>query len=338
MLSYGTVSCALDLESPGKRAGFILLPHSDDALAFSVVRVPVGVIVGGEGPTVLLTAGSHGDEYEGQVILHRLMQTVEPADVTGRIILLPALNYPAVVARARVSPLDGGNMNRVFPGHPGRGPTWAVAAFVDAELIPRAEAILDFHSGGTSADYVDCGFLCLGPDVALNRANLALADQFGAPFTMVSEIDGTGGDFDTAAHRQGTPFLSCELGGMGGFSQDSFLAGWQGALRILSHLGVMESAQTPAPQATCFIDVDSTIGFVTAAYHGLAQLHVGLGQKVSRGEALATLFDPHNFGEIREELVAPQDGYVAICRRNPMVQPGDHLCLVGSEIARDALA
>ncbi len=108
-------------------------------------------------------------------------------------------------------------MNRSFPGSADAGPTGAVAGFVYRHLVSRADVILDFHSGGSATQYVDCGLLCVGRDAALNRANLERAQVFGAPFTMVCPIDGTGGDFDTAVHRQGTRFLACELGGLGRF-------------------------------------------------------------------------------------------------------------------------
>ena len=101
MHSLGPVHTDFDFDSPGTRNGFIDVVYSDNAHAFSAIRVPVGVICGGAGPTILLTAGSHGDEYEGQVILHRLMQAFSEQDVQGRIIMLPALNLlPCGPARA----------------------------------------------------------------------------------------------------------------------------------------------------------------------------------------------------------------------------------------------
>ncbi|WP_166418301.1 succinylglutamate desuccinylase/aspartoacylase family protein [Cochlodiniinecator piscidefendens] len=330
MRTHGPVHTSFDFDTPGKRNGFIDLTHSDHRHAFSAVRVPVGVIQGGAGPTVMLTAGNHGDEYEGQVILHQLMQQLSPDQVQGRLIFLPALNTPAVLDRARVSPLDGGNMNRSFPGATNAGPTKAIAAFVDAHLIPMADAILDFHSGGTTAEYVDCGFLCVGPDAVQNAANLELAEVFGAPFTMVATIDGTGGDFDTAAYNQNTRFLSCELGGMGRFSQASFQTGWAATNRVLTHLGLIDNPSEGL--TTRFIDVGAGCSFGTTGHHGLAQLHVSPGDEVRQGDHVGTVFDVHNFGAPPERVLAGQNGVVAVCRRNPLVEPGDHLCMVTREI------
>jgi N-alpha-acetyl-L-2,4-diaminobutyrate deacetylase len=335
MLAYGPVSTELDLESPGKRSGFLNLEHSDNAHAFGLIRPPLGVISGSDGPTLMMTAGSHGDEYEGQAILHQIMQRFTPADIKGRLILLPALNLPAIEERARVSPIDNGNMNRSFPGDPNGGPTRAIAAFVNHHLLPRVDAVIDFHSGGTSAQYVDCGFLCWGADDGLNQANLDLADAFGADFTMLAAIDGTGGDFDTAAHQQGKRFLACELGGMGGFSPSSFTVGWQGMLGILHHLGMTSTPPSESPGATRLIDVAKDVSHVTAAHHGLAQWQMAPGERVQKGDPVATIYDIHNFGEIRAELAAPRSGIVAIRRRNPLVSPGDHLFMLCRELNRN---
>src|SRR3546814_6849872 len=73
------------------------------------------VIRNGDGPAALLVAGNHGDEYEGQIALRDLARTLEPAAVTGTVIVVPGLNFPAVRAAVRCSPVDGGNMNRSFP-------------------------------------------------------------------------------------------------------------------------------------------------------------------------------------------------------------------------------
>ncbi|MFK7754350.1 MAG: succinylglutamate desuccinylase/aspartoacylase family protein [Sedimentitalea sp.] len=333
MLSHGTVRTDFDFDSPGKRSGFINLSHSDNDHAFSVIQLPVGVICNGSGPTVLLSAGNHGDEYEGQVILHQLMQRLTPQDVQGRIIFLPALNLPAVHNRSRISPLDLGNMNRSFATDANAGPTAAIAGFVKAHLIAMADVILDFHSGGGATEYVDCGFLCVGPDADLNRENMQLAQVFGAPFTMVCPIDGQGGDFDTAAHLQQTRFLSCELGGLARFSNASFQVGWQAVQRVLAHLKLTGGSEQAQP--TRFIDLGARSCFATAAHHGLAQTHVALGAVVHPGDHVATLYDLHNFGQIRAEFHADRTGVVAIRRRNPVVRPGDHLCLICEEIPSD---
>jgi predicted deacylase len=120
-LSATRLTLDIDLCAPGRRAGAFALRWSSDANPLGAHPIPVMVTVGGEGPTALLLAGVHGDEYEGPVALMRLWRALDPAALRGRLILLPALNAPAVRAATRCSPLDAGgpnagNLNRAFPG------------------------------------------------------------------------------------------------------------------------------------------------------------------------------------------------------------------------------
>ena len=100
---FGTVHSSLDLVPSGKRAGYFEFKHSDNRYGFSSIQSPLAVISNGAGPTALVCGGNHGDEYEGQIIAHRLHETLLPDDLAGRMILTPALNMPAVQAVGRVS-------------------------------------------------------------------------------------------------------------------------------------------------------------------------------------------------------------------------------------------
>jgi predicted deacylase len=98
----------------------------------------------------LFVSGTHGDEYEGQVVLCELARTLRAEDIKGRVIIFPTANYPAALAGRRVSPIDDANLNRIFPGDPGGSVTQQIAWFITRELIPRADLVCDLHSGGSS--------------------------------------------------------------------------------------------------------------------------------------------------------------------------------------------
>ena len=108
----------IDFEKQGKQIGFMHLPHSTHDDAWGGLRVPLTVINNGAGPTVFLQGGNHGDEYEGPIVLGEIIRGLDPARLTGRLIIMPAINLPAVEAGSRVSPIDGLNFNRTFPGDP----------------------------------------------------------------------------------------------------------------------------------------------------------------------------------------------------------------------------
>src|SRR5205814_5372332 len=152
------LSPEIDLDGHGRQTGFLRLPHSVHRSAYDWIPIPIAQSgnkgANGSGPTVLLMAGNHGDEYEGQVALGRLIRELDPGEVQGRIIILPSANFPAAMAGSRTSPLDQGNLNRSFPGDSTGGPTAQIAYYIEHELLPRCDFVLDIHSGGSSLTYL----------------------------------------------------------------------------------------------------------------------------------------------------------------------------------------
>jgi N-alpha-acetyl-L-2,4-diaminobutyrate deacetylase len=130
------------------------VPHSTNSSGYGTVLIPVTVVKHGRGPTILVTGGVHGDEYEGPVTLSKLSRRLKPGMVRGRIVLVPALNLPAALAGTRLSPVDGLNLNRVFPGDPNGPITSMIAHYVSTVLIPMADIVVDLHSGGKSLEYL----------------------------------------------------------------------------------------------------------------------------------------------------------------------------------------
>ncbi|MBT6727052.1 MAG: succinylglutamate desuccinylase, partial [Deltaproteobacteria bacterium] len=140
----------VDLEKDGKQFGHINIPQSPNNDAWGVQQVPIAVIKNGSGPTLILTGGNHGDEYEGPVTISELARDLDPARISGRLILIPTLNNSATQAGQRISPLDGLNLNRTFPGDPYGSITEQISFYLNDHLFPVADAYGDLHSGGSS--------------------------------------------------------------------------------------------------------------------------------------------------------------------------------------------
>ena len=168
------VSCTFDLDQPGRTYGSASLVYSDNENASRVFQIPIVTIANGSGPTVLFCAGNHGNEDQGQLILRRLVNELDPADVQGRVIVLPAMNYPAVRANTRTSPLDGANLNRSFPGDGTAGPTQAIARFMSDAIVPEADIGMDLHSGAHGAEFVITTFLVAAADRDVHARSLAV--------------------------------------------------------------------------------------------------------------------------------------------------------------------
>src|SRR5882757_7579644 len=209
------VTSTVDFAGNGVQHGHLRLPYSRDDSAWGSVMIPIAVIRNGEGPTALLTGANHGDEYEGPIALFDLARTLDPAKVRGRVIIVPAMNYPAFRAGTRTSPIDRGNLNRSFPGRPDGTATQKIADYFQRGLLPLADIVLDFHSGGKTLDFVPFAAAHILPDKEQEARSFAAVAAFAAPWSMrMLEIDAVG-MYDTAAEAAGKVFVTTELGGGG---------------------------------------------------------------------------------------------------------------------------
>ena len=96
MTSASRIWTRIDYEKDGKQNGWLQLPHSVTRSAYGNIAIPITVIRNGNGPTAFLMSGNHGDEYEGQIALCKLVRELAPDDIRGRIIILPAANLPII--------------------------------------------------------------------------------------------------------------------------------------------------------------------------------------------------------------------------------------------------
>lgn len=326
------VSCPLDLDAPGKRLGHLRVPFSSNRSAYGWIGVPIGVIRGGEGPTVYLGGGNHGDEYEGPITLLRLFHELEPERVKGRLFFLPMANLPAVLAGQRCSPSDGANLNRMFVGDPGldHEPTKAIAHFVEEVLLPRCDAAIDLHSGGRTLDYVPSALARTGPEDPLRARKLAALRAFGAPVSYLVPPVGNDTGFLAAADRKGVTALGTELGGAGTVTPATLAVARRGVLGFLAHLGVLEGV--PAPGPTRLVEVRAEHYFY-APRAGLFEPAVVQGAEVEAGAVAGWLFDPDEPERPPLELRFDVGGLV-LCRRPiPLVERGDCLFHLGADVA-----
>ncbi|MEZ5902628.1 MAG: succinylglutamate desuccinylase/aspartoacylase family protein [Alphaproteobacteria bacterium] len=110
------VTCDIDLDKKGKKFGHIRMPYQRNISAHGGIWTPICTIKNGEGPTVLLTGGVHGDEYEGQIALRKLVHSVRSEQISGCLIIIPSVNIGATMTATRLSSYDNLNLHGAFPG------------------------------------------------------------------------------------------------------------------------------------------------------------------------------------------------------------------------------
>ena len=328
------ISATVDFDADGVQHGFLNLPISVDDSAWGAVMIPVTVVKNGDGPTALLTAGNHGDEYEGITALLKLSSTLKAADVSGRVIIVPCFNTPAVTAGKRTSGLDGGNLNRCFPGNPDGNATEQIADYFTREMVPMADVVLDIHSGGRTLDIVPYAASHVLDNKDQQRAALESAKTFGAPYAMVMfELDAER-LFDTVCERQGKVFVTTELGGGGTSTPQSVAITERGVHNFLIHHGLMQGEpQTPA-EPQIYLTMPDASCYVQSEHSGLLELVVSLGERVAEGQAIAYVYDLTRTGSAPVAYHAKRDGILVARRAPALAHIGDTLAVIADVVER----
>jgi hypothetical protein len=325
----------VSFDRPGKHHGYIRVPLSSHESAYGFVPVPIVVIVGSSGPTTVLTAGNHGDEYEGEVALAELARTLDASDLVGRLIILPTLNQPAAVAARRTSPIDGGNLNRAFPGSASGSVTEQIAYYVEENIIPLADAVCDMHSGGSSLHYVPSTVIARWPDRSRYEQSLAMVRAFGTPAAYVLDPpDDTNNTLLGAAGRKGKLFLGTELGGSGALSQATLKIARDGLRGFLTHLGHFSGVRQGrgAGFETRVLKLGGPEYYVYADDDGVYEPLVELGDEVEAGQAAARVHVPEKpwFEPI---VLSFAIAGMVLCKRAPArIRRGDCLFHLGTDI------
>jgi N2-acetyl-L-2,4-diaminobutanoate deacetylase len=322
------ISATVDFERDGVQHGFLRLPHSRDDSAWGSIMIPITVAKYGSGPTALLTGANHGDEYEGPVALLDLAARLRAEEVTGRIIIIPAMNYPAFRAGTRTSPIDRGNLNRLFPGRPDGSVTEKIADYFQRYLLPMADIVLDIHAGGKTLDFVP--FCCAHelPDSALQEKCIAAMNAFGAPYSMMLlEIDSVG-MYDTAAESMGKIFISTELGGGGTVTARSTRIAKSGIENVLRQARILPG--DIAPSHSVMLAMPGSECFTFSETDGLIEPTVDLGQPVRKGELMARIWPADRTGVPPVDYRAGLDGILAARHFPGLVKVGDCIAVIAT--------
>jgi len=328
------ITSEVDLEADGKQQGYLRVPHSVHRSAYGWIPVPITVIGNGAGPTLVISAGVHGDEYEGQVAVANLSRQLKSGDIRGRLILLPMLNLPAAKAGTRISPLDQGNMNRLYPGDAKGTPSEMIAHYHEEVILAQADYAVDLHSGGSSLMYP--ATLLRGPGHSdEEEAGLRLlTEAFDLPYAWV--FTGGGGRKSTArtamgaANRKGVINVMAELGGAGCVTPDILEQTERGLCRILHALGMLPGYQPDVMRGTRALH---SKGSVYAYDTGIFEPLKVIGEDVSHGEAIARIHHTETPGKAPDQIFSPYEGLVLAMRAMAQVRRGDALYQIAADVS-----
>jgi predicted deacylase len=347
----------IDFDLPGKhhyRAAFPL----DGRWGFSLVPITVinglrvmdGARVGGgsgdvspdddgsgSGSGVAVFGGTHGNEYEGQIAVKRLCRDLDPAEISGRVILMPQLSESACAGHTRTSPEDGVNMNRAFPGNPRGTVSSRIAYFVKTQVFPRVRVVIDLHAGGREASFPLCTSLHPIPDPAQRAETLEVARLFDTPFVYVYSRQMASGLLTDQAEDEG----KIAVGGEFGFGEGSNVRGirhaYEGVRNVLRHYRML----TGQPER---IDLNRTSGprlvqaphladYVPCPRTAIWEPVVEPGQEIAQGQLVGRL---HDFGDHTSDpvdIIAHRAGVIVALHFGAAVQQGSTLYVIAEDVS-----
>lgn len=301
--------------------------------AYGKILIPIVQIKNDDGPTVCLMAGNHGDEYEAQIALTKLCRDLQTSDIRGRLIIITMANFPAADAGLRTSPIDGGNLNRLFPGDAHGSPSEMIAHYYEEELIPMCDYFFDFHSGGSSLFYPPTFLRGLGHSANESQMLKNLQAAFDAPYAWVFTSGGgrksTARTAMGAAGRKGAITVMAELGGGGAVSRDILAITERGINAMLHIVGMLlDYVHTPSKGTRELTIVES----IASETRGIFEPYVDVETEVIKGAAAGAIHFSETPWKAAEILRFTSSGMV-LCKRVPgRVERGDCLFQIGQDL------
>jgi predicted deacylase len=278
-----------------------------------------------DGPTLGLIGCVHGDETLPPMAYKTLLDDIEPSDLSGRLVIVPAANPMALAVFDRQTPEQHGNtdLHTVFPGNPEKGNlTNKIAIALREGFLDHLDAFVDFHSGGSGGRLQNRSDFDDNLPQDLRDRCIALCRAFGAPFIHANNLAKTATSW---VNQKGVPTCNAEVGGayLSADHTGEYLKNMVDGLKgIMIELGMLKGEVRPPRQ--CLFGFQNRVevnpgagGFLWSEF----QSPHDLGQRISQGTVLGRLVDLHTLAVV-EELTAPVDGYLFFSRYSGVVDAG----------------
>ena len=303
---------------PGQRARIdipVARLSTGDSLTLSVE-----VLNGSKpGPSLWLSGAVHGDEVVGVAVTHRILQALDPEELSGVVICAPIVNVFGFISESRYLP-DRRDLNRSFPGSSKGSMAARLAALFMREVVARCDYGIDLHAGSNDRTNL--------PQIRANLDDpeaLRLATAFGAPIM----IHGAGpkGSLRQAAGKRGKTVLLFEGGEPRRFEEESVSVGTLGVLRVMRELGMCRQVRACRKRPV----LSRSTSWVRAAQGGIFFLETDRGRRVRKGQKIGLITGP--YGQIGEDVRAPKNGLVVGHTLSPYANRGDalvHIAETGS--------
>jgi predicted deacylase len=315
-VSYGTATAR-----PGTRANGFL-----DA----GVNLPVIVINGGKpGPVLSLISGAHGTEYASILAMQQLAQAVDPASLSGTLVVLPLLNQASFAQMVpHLNPVDGKSMNRLYPGKADGTETERIAWTVTKQVLEKSDYVMDFHGGDLDENLRRYAYWADTGQSALDSISRGMVLAFGLDHVIIQRNRKPAANGAVTVSRQaqnmGKPTIVVEAGHAGTTAAEDIDILVQGSIRVMRHLHMLPGEAPPVAHAI-WLDTPTV---VASDRDGFFHALVTPEAYVQKGMRIGYATDV--FGEKVADFAAPVNGVVIYIRAVPSLKKGDSVAYIGT--------
>ena len=281
----------------------------------------------GDGPKLLITAGVHGDEYEGMEAIRRLIDAIDSSALRGELIFVPVVNESAFALRSRAGE-DGLDLARTCPGNREGSITERVAHEL-SHLIGQADNYIDLHTGGSIMQVDPLVGYNLVSDSSILDTQRCMARAFGLPIIWGTSAD-LGGRSLSIAREANVPAIYAEYLGGGSCSKSGVHAYFEGCLNVMAELNMIDPRAAPSLPEVVVEDPRPSSGHMQICHlspmDGYFESDVSLGQAVKQGQSLGQIVDALNASP--KSIQADHSGRIIVIRTCPSVNKGDSLAVI----------
>lgn len=318
--------------APGQKAtGVIQVPAGVDAAA----DIPVAVIHGTKpGPVLALVSGLHGTEYASIIALEKLIEAIDPAQVSGTVIIVPLVNLASFEQKVpHVNPVDGKSMNRFYPGSPNGTQTDRVSWAITKEVVERCDYLIDYHGGDLDENLRPYSYWPRSGNAKQDMVTRNMALAFGLDTIIIwsdrPRDPNASRYLDNTANTRGKPAIAVEAGHSGTVEPEDVHALVNGTFSVMRYLKMLPGAPGGVEHPVWISKVDT----VTSAHTGVFYPLVQRGTYVAQGMKIGYVTD--FFGKVVDEATAPSAGVVLYICAVPSMKKGDTVANIGEVVSHE---
>ena len=319
--SVGTATA----DSGQKATGYLEVPANSDA----ATNIPVVVVNGSKpGPTLALVSGAHGTEYASIIALEKVIQTIDPTQVSGKLIIVPLVNLASFEKKVpHVNPVDGKSMNRFYPGNPNGTQTERASAVITKEVVEKCDYLIDLHGGDLDESLRPYSYWSKTGNEKLDTASRGMVLAFGLDHIIVvtdrPKDPNASRYLDSTASTRGKAAIAVEAGYSGTTEPEDVQKLVDGCYNTMRFLKMLPGEPSPVGNPVWIGKVLS----VTSPNPGLFYPLVKRGTYVAEGMRIGYVTD--YFGKTVWEARAPSSGVVLYICSVPSMKKDDNVANIG---------